>query len=182
MRVVGYIRESPDRQEGEAGFAQAERIRRWVNDNGHRLVAVCQDVRALGHSLGREGFQALVGIVAAGQVDAVVVPALTTFSPDKVTQEVMMWDLRRRDISVLSAADDELPLLEDPSQDQIRMLVRDVLAKGDRHTDLVGGIGGIEGEPSGPTILRVDEASDVIVELIPPHRAFDPSERVRPAR
>ena len=137
MRVVGYIRESPDPQEGEAGFAQAERIRRWVNDNGHRLVAVCQDVRALGHSLGREGFQALVGIVAAGRVDAVVVPTLETFSPDKVIQEVMVWDLRRRDISVLSTAEDELPLLEDPSVDQIRMLVRDVLAKADRHDDLV---------------------------------------------
>ena len=182
MRVVGYIRESPDPQEGEAGFAQAERIRRWVNDNGHRLVAVCQDVRALGHSLGREGFQALVGIVAAGQVDAVVVPSLETFSPDKVIQEVMVWDLRRRDISVLSTAEDELPLLEDPSVDQIRMLVRDVLAKADRHDDLVRTIGATEGEASGPTILRVDEASDVIVELIPPTRAFDPSERVRPAR
>jgi hypothetical protein len=179
---VGYIRETPDPQEGDAGFAQAERIRRWVNDKGHRLVAVCQDVRALGHPLGREGYQALVGIVAAGQVDAVVVPNLETLSPDKVIQEVMVWDLRRRGVAVLSTGADELPLLENATTDHIRMLVRDVLAKADRHHALVGTIGATEGEPTGPTILRVDEASDVIVELIPATRVIDGPERVRPAR
>jgi hypothetical protein len=126
--------------------------------------------------------QALVGIVAAGQVDAVVTPTLETLSPDKITQEVMVWDLRRHGVSVLSTDDEELPLLEDPSADQIRILVRDVLAKADRHDELVGAIGATEVEAAGPTILRVDEASDVIVELIPPTRAFQATERVRPAR
>ncbi len=83
---------------------------------------------------------------------------------------------------MLSTTDDELSLLEDPSTDQIRMLVRDVLSKADRHDELVGSIGATEGEATGPTILRVDEASDVIVELIPPTRVFDPAERVTPAR
>ena len=82
MRVVGYIREAS--ADSEPAFAQSEQIRRWINENGHRLVSLCQDVRSPGHSIGREGLQSIVGIVSAGQVDAVVVPSLVTFSPDKV--------------------------------------------------------------------------------------------------
>ena len=55
MRVVGYIREAS--ADDEPAFAQSEQIRRWIVENGHRLVALCQDVRTPGHAVGREGLQ-----------------------------------------------------------------------------------------------------------------------------
>jgi DNA invertase Pin-like site-specific DNA recombinase len=178
LRVVGYLRESVDPQDGEASFAQSERIRRWANESGHQLVAVCQDVRTPGRELGRNGLRALVGIVAAGEVDAVIVSSLNTFSPDKITQEVMIGDLRHRGVAVLTADEEEQPLLEDPCPDQVRLLVRDVLAKVERHRELVGKIGN---DDADATIVQVDESSDVIVELIPADRRLGPAE-VRPAR
>ena len=95
---------------GDAG----ERSRQALPDGPSGEVAeerLARRAEQDGTPLGREGFQARVGIVAAGPVDAVVVPALETFSPAKVLQEVVVWALRRRDISVLSTAEDELPLL-----------------------------------------------------------------------
>jgi hypothetical protein len=140
---------------------------------------VCQDVRTPGRELGRQGFRALLGIVSAGQVDAVVLPELSVLSPDKVTQEIMLWDLRRRAVTVVTTEESEVAALEDPPRDGSRMLLRDVLSKiGDYLTEMEG-MSTVT--PPAPTVLRVDEASDVIVELIPPSQEPNilpaPSER-----
>lgn len=165
VRVVGYVREAAGPAEAEPVFAQSERIRRWVSDTGHQLVAVFQDARTPGRELGRAGFQALLGAVASGQVDAVVLPDLTVLSPDKVTQEVMLWDLRSRGVSVLSTADDDLGVLTEPPEEQIRIIVRDVLAKVTIHNELTGDeIAGTEVLEDGTAMAE----SDVIVELIAP--------------
>ena len=124
LRVVGYIREAS--ADSEPAFSQSEQIRRWINENGHRLVALCQDVRTPGHAVGREGLQSIVGIASAGQVDAVVVPSLDTLSPDKVSQEVIMWQLRGDGVKVLSADRADIPQLADPPLDGARLLIRDV--------------------------------------------------------
>ncbi len=180
MRVVGYVREAAGPAEAEPVFAQSERIRRWVSDTGHQLVAVCQDARTPGRELGRAGFQALLGIVASGHVDAVVLPDLTVLSPDKVTQEVMLWDLRNRGVSVLSTADEDLGVLTNPPDEQIRIIVRDVLAKVTLHSELTADeIRGSETLEDG--IPVVDPASDVIVELIPPQTSPDADATISPA-
>ena len=105
-------------------------------------------------------------------------------SPDKVTQEIMLWDLRRRDVRVVSTTEADVPGLEDPPSDSTRLLLRDVLAKIGEYLEHIDGIG-----PTGTamaTVLRVDESSDVIVELIPPERTPEslpaPTEQIRPAR
>ncbi len=164
MRVVGYVRDAVDPHEGEPSFSQSEKIRRWTTDNGHQLVSVCQDLRTPGHELGREGLRALVGIVDAGQVDAVVVSTLSAFSPDKVAQEVMIHDLRSRGVAVMVAEEGEQDLLEDPSPDQIRLLIRDVLEKARRHRELVG----LAGATPADEEADADEPAEVIVELVPP--------------
>ncbi|MDH3193528.1 MAG: recombinase family protein, partial [Acidimicrobiia bacterium] len=105
MRVVGYVRDTPDPSEAEPAFAQAERVRRWIKDSGHQLVAICQDVRTAGRTLGRDGYRAMMGVIGTGEADAVLVPSLDALSPDKVTQEIMLWDLRARNIAVLSATE-----------------------------------------------------------------------------
>ena len=173
MRVVGYIREAS--AEGEPAFAQSEKIRRWINENGHRLVALCQDVRTPGHPVGREGLQSIVGIISAGQVDAVVVPSLATFSNDKVSQEVIMSALRGNGITLLSATPDDLDQLSDPPTDQVRLIVRDVLAKHARFEEILKLPAPAETEPE---VIRIDEAPDVVIELVPP----DPSEELRTSR
>ncbi len=165
VRIVGYIREAS--AEGEPAFAQSEKIRRWINENGHRLVALCQDVRTPGHSVGREGLQSIVGIISAGQVDAVVVPSLVTFSADKVTQEVIMSALRLNEVTLLSTDPDDIDLLTDPPADNLRMIVRDVLAKQTRFEEILSLP--IKDEPD-PQVVRIDETADVVIELIPPER------------
>ena len=178
MRVVGYIREAS--ADSEPAFAQSEQIRRWINDNGHRLVALCQDVRTPGHAVGREGLQSIVGIVSAGQVDAVVVPSLRTFSPDKVSQEVIMWDLRAHGISVLSADPADIPHLSDPPADNVRLITRDVLAKAARFDEILTLPGAAEPDSE---VVRIDEGTDVVVELIPPEPIEELSpDRIRPAK
>lgn len=177
MRVVGYIREAS--ADSEPAFAQSEQIRRWIGDNGHRLVALCQDVRTPGHAVGREGLQSIVGIVSAGQVDAVVVPSLGTLSPDKVSQEVIMWDLRSHGITVLSADPNDIPHLSDPPADNVRLITRDVLAKAARFDEILSLPVEVETDPE---VLRIDDTTAVVVELIPPARneALPPG-RIRPA-
>ncbi len=165
VRIVGYIREAS--AEGEPAFAQSEKIRRWINENGHRLVALCQDVRTPGHSVGREGLQSIVGIISAGQVDAVVVPSLGTFSADKVTQEVIMSALRLNEVTLLSTDPDDIDMLTDPPADNLRMIVRDVLAKQTRFEEILSLP--IKDEPD-PQVVRIDETADVVIELIPPER------------
>ncbi len=178
MRVVGYIREAS--AEAEPAFAQSEKIRRWINENGHRLVALCQDVRTPGHALGREGLQSIVGIVSAGQVDAVVVPSLSTFATDKVSQEVIMSALWTSGVKLLSTAVDDVDQLSDPPADQVRLLVRDVLAKHARFDEILSLPGPEEIEPE---VIRIDEAPDVVIELIPPERTGAlPTGQAQPAR
>lgn len=170
MRVVGYIREAS--AEGEPAFAQSEKIRRWINENGHRLVALCQDVRTPGHAVGREGLQSIVGIISAGQVDAVVVPSLTTFAADKVTQEVIISALRTNGVTLLSTDTVDIDQLADPPTDNVRLLVRDVLAKQARFDEILSLPDA--GEPE-PEIVRIDDAPDVVIELIPAERSEAPT-------
>jgi len=186
VRVVGYVRDTPDPAEAEPAFAQAERVRRWIKDSGHQLVAICQDVRTAGRTLGRDGYRAMMGVLGTGEAEAILVPSLDALSPDKVTQEIMLWDLRARNIAVLSATETDLELLADPSPDSLRILIRDVLAKVVDHVGMVG-TGAIplsEPEtPSLPPIEEVEETDDndeggVVVELIPPTPG-DPFRRSR---
>lgn len=177
VRVVGYIREAT--ADGEPAFAQSEQIRRWIGENGHRLVSLCQDVRSPGHSVGREGLQSIAGIVSAGQVDGVVVPSLLTFSPDKVSQEIIMWELRAHGVTVLSTDPADVAQLADPPEDNARLIIRDVLAKSARFEQILR-LNTVPVEEPG--VVRIDDAPDVVIELIPaePAEAL-PRGAVRPA-
>ncbi len=160
MRVAGYVRETQSPAEGQSAFIQSERIRRWILETGHQLVAVCQDIRQAGHALGREGYRALLGIIAAEQVDAIVVAELESLSPDVIVQEVILWDLRARNVPVLSTEPAELEMLAQPPADRSRLLIRDVLARAGEYlaADLA----------ERPTVLPVEYLpTDVVVELLP---------------
>jgi hypothetical protein len=189
VRVVGYVRDAAGPAEVEPAFAQAERIRKWVHESGHQLVAVCQDVRTPGRDLGRDGYRALLGIVSSGEAEAVVVPDLTILSPDKIMQEVMLWHLRARGAAVLSTAADDLAVLSDPPDEQIRIIVRDVLARVSSHDELVSlpapaPVDDTEQAPLPESVAAPTDANDaadadgdVIIELITP--ATDRPQRLR---
>ena len=157
MRVVGYVREAPGPDSGDTAFIQAEKIRRWVLHNGHRLVALCQDPRTEPSS--RDGFQALLRVIASGQVDAVVVPSLQALSADTMTQEIMLADLRSRGVQIVSSTDEDLAHLYEATPQASRSLLRDFLAKQDHYQSRFGRLGGSESNEGSP-------ATDLLVEIL----------------
>ena len=160
MRVVGYLREGLGPDEADPAFVQGESLRRWVRNTGHNLVSVCQDLRHEGHALERDGYQALLGVVSSGRADGVVMPSLEALSADLMIQEIMIWDLRRRGVTVLSIDEADHQLLLQPSKE--RMLMRDLLARLEDYYEWA--------YPAGDELLEdegVDDDDEVIVQLIP---------------
>lgn len=160
MRVVGYVRELFGPEDTDPAFVQGETIRAWVRKTGHNLIALCQDVRQEGHGLGREGFQALLGIVAGNGADGVVVPTLSALSPDLMTQEIMVWDLRRRGVAVMSIDEADHQLLLTPTKE--RLLMRDVLARLEDYYEWARPFTAEEDSSE-----EDDSSDEVVVELIP---------------
>lgn len=159
MRVVGYVRESPDPSDGRPAFSQQEEIRRHAGDHGHQLVALCQDLRHPGQPPSRDGYLSLLGVIAAGGVDAVVVPGIATFSSDAIVQEIMLWDLQARGVRVVSTDQTDLRLLDPEAvPEPSRMFIRDVLERVGEHA---GAIGAHRIDPPG---LSPD--GDVLVHII----------------
>ena len=139
MRVVGYVRESPDPLDGRTAFSQQEEIRRYAGDNGHRLVALCQDLQSPGQAANRDGYLSLLGVIAAGGVDAVVVPDIITLSSDAVVQEIMLWDLHGRGIQVVSTDPADLATLDSQAiPDPSRGMIRHVLERVGEHAAGIG--------------------------------------------
>ena len=169
MRVVGYVREGPGSAEGDNAYGQTERIRRFVSEGGHQLVAVCQDIRQPGHALGREGYLSMLGILASDQVDGVLIASLASLSPDKINQEILLWDLRTRKAAVLSADSTDVAEMTDPPADGSRRLVRDILSRiGEHFVYLDQALSTpMPIEPQHALAEGEPAATDIIVELLP---------------
>jgi DNA invertase Pin-like site-specific DNA recombinase len=136
---VGYVRESADPSAGHSAFEQQELIRRHALEHGHSIVAVCLDARAAGEALGRDGYLGLLGVIASGATDAVIVPGLSVLSSDQIVQEIMLWDLRGRGVRVISTDPSDLLLLDaDERPGSSRMLIRDVLERVGEHARSIG--------------------------------------------
>ena len=167
MRVVGYVREAPSLTEGETAFAQSERVRRWVADAGHHLVATCQDGRDPLDPLGRNGYRALLDIARSGNADAMVVSDLAVLSPDKVMQEIMLDHLRGLGLTIVSTNEsDHNELLEVPN-DHTRLVVRDVITKVAEFEKEFGDASHPQETQSVPTPAPEPVGRDVIVQLMP---------------
>lgn len=168
MRIAGYVRESPDPSDPRTAFAQQEEIRRHAATHGLTVVAICQDLR--GAAGGRDGYLALLGVVAAGAVDAVLLPGVATLSSDQIVQEIMIWDLVSRRIRVLSTAEADLALLDgeaDPGT--TRMLIRDVLSRVGEHARAIGPTPGDRPPPVPDTdvLIHLVRADAAEIDLIP---------------
>jgi hypothetical protein len=162
MRVVAYVREAVDPAEDRPAFAQQEEIRRFAAAHALQVVALCQDVRSPGRALGREGYLSLLGILAAGQAEAVLLPGVATLSSDLVVQEIMLWDLRSRGALVLSTDPTDGAVLAANPSDVTRQFVRHVLARVAEHGALAAPA---KAEAALPTTPANDGA--VVVSLLP---------------
>ena len=158
MRVVGYVRESAD-PAGASAFSQQEELRRHAAEHGHLIVSVCQDLRTPGAKPSRDGYLSVLGVIAAGGVEAVLVPRLSAFSSDAIVQEIMLWDLRTRGIRVISTDPVDLRLLDtEQSPGADRIVSRDVLERvGEHARDIVS---------RRPTADQVLPDADVLVQII----------------
>lgn len=172
MNIAGYVRQAPGHKDPDSAFAQSERIRRWVRDAGHELVAMCQDHRATSTSFDRPGLRALLDIVRAGRVDAVVVGSLAAFSPDVVTQEIIIVDIKEAGSTVIATDEHDLTALSDATDDHTRMIVRDIVSKVHRYQVAYGLSAEFEPtvQPSSNVADFDDgtdaaDATDVVIEL-----------------
>jgi len=162
VRLVGYVRESAAGADADSSYAQSDRIRRLVSDGNHSLVALCQDVPRPGLEQGRDGFRAMLGVIDSGQVDGVAVNSLAAFSADLMSQEIMIWDLRRRGAVVVTADESEVDALANPSSDPSRRFVREVLSRLDAYRDDLGHL-------APPAAVDLP-SPEITIELIDPRR------------
>ncbi len=162
MRVVGYIRESTHPDDGDPAFVQGEKIRSWSRKTGHHLLAWFQDVRQQGHRLSRDGFSALLQQVERSDIEAVVVSELASLSSDIIVQEIILWDLRLRGVSVVSADSGEMRQFDEPST--TRLVIRDVLSRVEDYRSFLESTNGV----TRALPARTEELDEVVVELLPP--------------
>lgn len=154
MRVVGYARELPGPDNGETVFSQGEYIRRWVNQHGHRLVAMFQDPRGPAEPPDLSGFEALHRVVAAGGIDAVVVDRLDAFSPDMVRQEIVVWDMETLGLKVVACRGED-------TSPHLRATLRDILEKVEEYQHRFAS------HPDESELVFPLTAQDLVVELLP---------------
>jgi DNA invertase Pin-like site-specific DNA recombinase len=170
MKIAGYVRQTPGRTDPDTAFAQSERIRRWTLDTANDLIAVCQDHHASSAPIDRPGFKALLDIARSGGADAVVVANLAALSPDKMTQEIMIQDLRAAGATIIATDKDDVEVLRTGADDHTRMVVRDILSRVDDYRSAYGLSGDVEPSVTGAqNALIVNEAAevtDVVVNLI----------------
>lgn len=172
MNIAGYVRQTPGRVDPDSAFAQSERIRRWVRDTGDELIAICQDHHGSTAPSERPGFRALLDIIRSNGADAVVVGSLDALSPDIITQEIMLVDLRAAGASVIATEDHDCEILREGGGDHARMIVRDVVAKVHEYSDAYGLSGVTEPTVTAAVLddapIEPPESTNVVIELIAP--------------
>jgi DNA invertase Pin-like site-specific DNA recombinase len=172
MNIAGYVRQTPGRTDPDTAFAQSERIRRWVLDTSNELIAICQDHHAASAPMDRPGFKALLDIARSGGADAVVVANLSALSPDKMTQEIMIQDLRTAGATIIATEPEDVIALRGAENDHARMLVRDVLSRIGEYRSAFGLSRDVEPSVESaeltPITADVKETRDVVVKLIAP--------------
>lgn len=174
MKIAGYVRQTPGRTDPDTAFAQSERIRRWVLDSGNELIAVCQDHHSSSAPTDRPGFKALLDIARSQGADAIVLSNLAALSPDKMTQEVMIQDLRNAGATVIATEESDIEVLQSGADDHARMVVRDVLSRVAEYREAFGLSGDseptVQATPVSSVVMDSDdeELTDVVVNLISP--------------
>lgn len=168
MRVAGYVRQTPGRTDPDSAFAQGERIRRWVRDSANELIVMCEDGPTASVPASRPGYAALLDVVRSAHVDAVVLGGLAALSPDKITQEIMLTDLRAAGVTIIATDEADLAVLGDAVDDHTRLVIRDVVSRLHEYRKSFGLSGETDaaGSVVAPEDAEPSESRDVVVKLI----------------
>jgi DNA invertase Pin-like site-specific DNA recombinase len=131
MKLASYCRVSTDAQ-AESGLGlevQARAIRKWANDNGHRIVARTEDAGVSG-SNGidtREGLLDAFAAIRERRVSGLVVYRLDRLARDLIIQEQLLAEVWRMGAVLFSTSASEAAYLTDDPDDPSRKLIRQVL-------------------------------------------------------
>lgn len=128
MRVVSYVRVSTNGQVERFGLdAQRAAITRWAREHGHDIVETYSDEGVSGRLLDRAGLADALNMLHTHEAEGIVVMRLDRLARDSMVQESIMRDVWSVGAEVLSTADTETNLRDDP-EDPARRFVRQILA------------------------------------------------------
>lgn len=130
MRTVAYIRVSTDRQaeEGLGLDVQEAAVRRWADDHGHQVVAMCRDEGVSGTNGvdARVGLPDALAMLEAGEAEALVVHRLDRLARALHVQEAVLGRAWAAGARVYAVADGGEVHADDPD-DPMRTFVRQVM-------------------------------------------------------
>lgn len=127
VRLVGYLRVSTATQveEGQGLAVQEKAIRRWVKEQGHRLIGVYRDEGVSGTTEVREGLTEALAAVKYNGAQGLVVASVDRLARSLTVQEAALqqvWVAGGRVFTV-----DTGEVLADDPDDPMRTFVRQVL-------------------------------------------------------
>lgn len=130
-KVVAYLRVSTDRQ-AEHGLGlevQETAIRKWANQNGHRIVSWARDEGVSGSNglEGRIGLPEALGALQDRTAAGLVVYRLDRLARDLVLQEQLLAEVKRMGCEVFSTSASEAGFLLDDPDDPSRKMIRQIL-------------------------------------------------------
>src|SRR4051812_1117616 len=107
MKAVGYVRVSTDKQAdcGVSLDAQVCKVRAMAVVQAAELVEVIVDAGESAKSLNRPGMVRLLGMVDAGEVQAIIIAKLDRLTRSVVDLAELLKRLDRREVSLVSVAD-----------------------------------------------------------------------------
>ena len=129
MKLVAYLRVSTDRQveEGLGLDVQHRAIRRWADDNGHRIVMVARDEGLTGSNgiETRLGLHDALAAVRQGTVQGVVFYRLDRLARKLTVQEATLAKLWDMGATVFSVDMGEIPRDDpnDPMKTALRQMI-----------------------------------------------------------
>lgn len=128
MRIVGYARVSSASIDGDSIRAQEEVIRAWAEAEGHEVMAVTHDSKKSGtlDQVDRPGLLDAVGLVEAGEADALVVHRLDRLARALHVQEAVLARVWACEAEVWEVVGNRLVVQDDPD-DPMRTFVRQVM-------------------------------------------------------
>lgn len=127
MRVVAYLRVSTNGQVDRYGLdAQRQAVADWCAAHGHDIVGEEVDRGVSGRLLDRVGLGDALGALRNGDAQAIVVARLDRLARDTIVQETILRDVWRMNGELLSTAEGESNLRDDPD-DPSRKLIRTIL-------------------------------------------------------
>ena len=126
MDLIAYLRVSTDKQaeEGYGLDVQADDVAAYAAANGHTIVATYTDEGVSGSNglALREALPEALLALAAGNGQALLIPALHRLSRDMLLQEQLLREIWSMGCEVLSALGSEASLRDDPEDPARRML------------------------------------------------------------